>query len=76
LRAASDLSDERARQIYSAYVQAKRQAGESTAGLTYDRLAKSLRDQSAKLRAQHPNRALDYEVVTKDGKAVIRPVVK
>ncbi len=66
----------RTRQIYNDYVDARRRAGEPTDGITYERLSKTLSDQTAKLRAQHPTRGLDYEVVQKDGKPVIRPVVK
>lgn len=68
--------DSRSRAIYQEYVAARRRSGESVEGLTYERVAKSLSEQGDKLRAQHPNRTLDFEVVQKDGKAVIKPVVK
>jgi hypothetical protein len=70
-----DLPEERVRQLYAQYVDTKRKRNESTAAITYDGLAKSLRDSSAKLRAQH-GRTVDFEVAVKDGKTVIRPVVK
>jgi hypothetical protein len=72
----SDLPDARLRQIYAQYVQTKRTLHESTAGVTFDKLAKSLRDQAERLRVAHGKRAVDYEVVVKDGKAVIRPVLR
>jgi hypothetical protein len=71
-----NLSDERVRQIYTQYVETKRKTGESTAALTYDSLARSLRDSSEKLREKHRGRNVDFEVAVKDGKAVLRPVVK
>jgi hypothetical protein len=68
--------DSRSRAIYQEYVAARRRSGESVEGLTYERVARSLSEQGERLRAQHPNRSLDFEVVQKDGKAVIKPVVK
>ena len=64
------------RQIYGKYVEAKRAAQESTAGITYERLAESLRTQAAKLREKNPSRSVDYEVVIKDGKTMLKPILK
>jgi hypothetical protein len=45
--------------------------------LSYDKVRKSLDKQAEKLKKQHgKNRKVDFEVVEKDGKALIRPVVK
>jgi hypothetical protein len=71
-----DLSDQRIRQIYAKYVESKRATQESTAGVTFDKLAASLRAQANKLRSSHPSRAIDYEVVIKDGKTHLKPVLK
>jgi hypothetical protein len=70
-----DLPEERLREIYARYVQAKRQQKESTAGLTFDAVARSLRDSSAKLREKH-GKAVDFEVAVKDGRAILRPILK
>jgi hypothetical protein len=70
------LPDQKLRQIYAKYVETKRAANESTAGVTFDKLAASLRAQEEKLRKAHPNRTVDYDVVLKDGKATIKPVLK
>ncbi len=69
------LSDERVRALYSQYVDAKRRQNESTAAITYEGVAKSLRDSSAKLREKH-GRSVDFEVAVKDGKAILKPVLK
>jgi hypothetical protein len=74
-RAASDLPDERVRQLYAQYVETKRQQKESTAAITYDAVAKSLRDSSAKLREKH-GKSVDFEVSVKDGKTILKPVLK
>jgi hypothetical protein len=71
----ADLSEDRLRQIYSQYVQTRRSQNESTAALTYDAMAKSLRESSEKLREKH-GKTVDFEVTVKDGKTVLRPVVK
>lgn len=72
----SSDGEARMRQIYSQYVDAKRSNNESTAGVTFDKLAKSLADQRERLRAQHGSKSVDFEVAVKDGRAVIRPILK
>jgi hypothetical protein len=74
-RSPTDLSDDRLRQIYAQYVQTRRSQNESTAAITYDSMAKSLRESSAKLREKH-GKSVDFEVAVKDGKTILRPVVK
>ena len=64
------------RQLYSELVETKRKQKESTAAVTYDALAKSLRESSAKLKEKHGGRTVDFEVTIKDGKTILRPVVK
>jgi hypothetical protein len=70
------LSEERVRQIYTQYVDTKRSLQESTASLTYEGLSRSLHDSSDKLRQKHTGKSVDFEVTVKDGKTVLRPIVK
>ncbi len=70
-----DLPEARVRQIYAQYVEAKRRGNESTAAITYEAVAKTLRESSAKLREKH-GKAVDFEVAMKDGKAILKPVIK
>jgi hypothetical protein len=63
------------RQLYTQYVDAKRRQNESTATITYDAVARSLRESSVKLRQKH-GKPVDFEVTVKDGRAIIRPVLK
>ncbi|MCK6588342.1 MAG: hypothetical protein HUU21_36825 [Polyangiaceae bacterium] len=72
----SELEEKRLRQIYSKYIETKRSANEPTAGITYEKLADSLRAQAAKLRATHPAKRVDYEVVVKDGKTLLKPILR
>lgn len=70
------LEEARLREIYDKYIETKRAAKEPTAGLTFEKLADSLRAQATKLRASHPRRSIDYDVVVKDGKTLIKPILK
>jgi hypothetical protein len=74
--AGGDMGEARLRQIYAKYVETKRSANESTAGVTYEKLAATLRAQTEKLKAQHPSKAIDFDVVVKDGKTHLKPVLK
>jgi hypothetical protein len=69
------LSQARLRQIYGQYVEAKRKANESTAAITFEKVAANLRETATQLRAKG-KRSVDFEVVLKDGKPVLKPVVK
>jgi hypothetical protein len=77
-QAAADgtLPDQRMRQIYTKYVEAKRSANESTAGVTYEKLAETLRAQADRLKVSHPAKSIDYDVVIKDGKTLLKPVLR
>jgi len=70
-----ELPEERVRQLYSQYVEAKRRQNESIAAITYESVARSIRASSAKLR-QKLGKAVDFEIAVKDGRAIIRPVVR
>lgn len=71
------LDDQRVRQIYAQYVAEKRKRNESTAAITYDALAKSLRESAQKLQEKHgKSTSVDFEVSEKDGKTVLRPVLR
>jgi hypothetical protein len=44
--------------------------------VTYDKLAETLRVQTQRLQASHPTKTVDYEVVVKDGKTQLKPILK
>jgi hypothetical protein len=71
----AELPDVRLREIYADLVDAKRKRNESTAGLTYQAVAKNLRESGDRLRQKH-GKAVDFEIAVKDGKTVLRPVLK
>ena len=64
------------RPLYDEYLAAKRSAKESTDGLTLDKLERSLRKQTERLRKKHGDKKIEYEVVTQNGRTLIRPLIK
>lgn len=74
-RAANGLSEERLKQIHAELSAAKRQARQADA-VSLDALTKSLRESENRLRAQHPGRTVDFHVVVKDGKPVVKPIIR
>jgi hypothetical protein len=74
--APGELSDDRVRQLYAQYIREKRMRGESTATTTFESVAKSLRSSTERLRGQHAGKEIDFEVAEKDGRTILRPVVK
>ena len=71
-----DLSGDRFGEIYAKYVETRRQHNEPTGAITRDALAKQLADSTDRLKQKHGAKAIDFEVVVKDGRTILRPVVK
>jgi len=74
--AAEALAEPRLRAVYEAYVAAKRSCQEDVSRLSYESVADSLRKQVPELLERHGARDVEYKVVVKDGKAVLRAVPK
>ncbi|MFZ5468642.1 MAG: MXAN_5187 C-terminal domain-containing protein [Myxococcota bacterium] len=72
----SGLSDEKLRAVFNAYVTAKKRCNEDVSSLTYDTMAATLRKQVPALLKQHNAQGVDFKVVIKDGKAVLRALPK
>ena len=72
----TELSDKRVREIYGKLVEARRQTNEPTTTLSPESIARTLRDSASKLREKHAGKSVDFDVVIKDGKAVLKPVLK
>lgn len=70
------LSDTKVKAIYDAYVMAKKRCGEDTRAVTLDSVANSLRKQVPELMKQHNAKTVEFKVVIKDGKAVLRALPK
>lgn len=73
---AAGLSEEHIEAIYQAYTTAKRRCRESTQGITKESLAASLRKQLPAILKQYKCSAVEFKVVIKDGKAVLKAIPK
>ena len=73
--AGGTVTDDRVRELHARLVEAKRQT-QDPAAVSMEGLAKSMKATEAKLREQHKNRKIDFDVVIKDGKAVLKPIVR
>jgi len=71
---AAGVDETRIRDLHSRLQQAKQQTKEGAVSL--EGLARSIRAAEAKLREQHKNRKIDFDIVIKDGKAVVKPIVR
>jgi len=70
------LSDDKLKAIYSAYVTAKKRCNEDVSKLSFETVAANLRKQVPQLIKQHNAKGIDFKIVIKDGKAVLRAVPK
>jgi hypothetical protein len=69
------LSDARIKELHENLVRIKRENKEA-GQVSVESLAKTLRATEEKLRAEHKNRRIEFEVVLRDGKAVVKPKVR
>lgn len=68
------LPEQRMRQIYDSYLEARSQCGESTR-VNYEALVKTIESQIPRLQAKG-YKEVDFQVIVKDGKAALKPVGK
>jgi hypothetical protein len=71
----STLSEARIKELHENLVRIKRENKEA-GQVSIESLAKTLRATEEKLRAEHKNRRIEFEVVLRDGKAVVKPKVR
>ena len=74
-RASAGLSSTQVQELHRKLVAAKRQTNDA-APVSADRLGRKLEATAAKLRAAHGNRRIDFDVVIRDGRAIIKPIVR
>ncbi len=70
---AESLSDQEVRRVYERYAEARRKNNEPS--VSFDAVAKNLRDAAPKMREKY-GKPVDFEVVVKDGKVGLKPVPK
>jgi len=69
-----ELSDDKLRRLYETFLVARQRTGESTAGVTFEAIAKSVRAQVPQLMARHKAKSVEFKVVIKGGKAVLKAI--
>ena len=74
--ASGQLSDDKLKAVYDAYVTAKRRNQEDTSKMSYESVAANLRKQVPELLKQHNAKSVEFKVVIKDGKATLKAVPK
>jgi hypothetical protein len=73
-RNAPEISDANLRRLYDTYLVAKKRCGESTAGMSFDSLASRIRAQVPELMQKHKAKNIEFKVVIKGGKAILKAV--
>ena len=64
------MSEAQARALHQRYLQARKMVGEST-DVPYERMVKTLSDQTARIMEQHKASTVDFKVVIKNDKVVL-----
>jgi hypothetical protein len=62
------------RRLYDTYLIARQRTGESTVGLSFDSLASRIRSQVPELMEKHRAKNIEFKVVIKGGKAILKAV--
>jgi hypothetical protein len=73
-RPGGGLGEAQMRALYDAYLVAKKRCNEDTSSLTFDGMTKSVNKQIPELMTRFQAKAVDFKVVIKDGKAVLKAV--
>jgi hypothetical protein len=60
------------KEVFDKFVETKKQCGEPTAGLTFDRFAVKLRKNTTDLKARYKCRTVKFQVYVKNGKAALK----
>jgi len=68
------LAEAQMRALYEAYLEAKRRCNEDVSKLSYDSVAKSVNKQIPDIVTRYKARAVEFKVVIKDGKAILKAV--
>ncbi len=70
------VSEAQLRSLYDAYVEAKRRCNEDVSRCSYESLARSVAKQVPELVAKYKARAVEFKVVIREGRAVLKAVPK
>jgi hypothetical protein len=68
------IPDDKLRKLYDTYMVARQRCGEPTDGISYDSVATRIRQQVPQLLEKHKARNIEFKVVIKGGKAVLKAI--
>lgn len=66
------MDDRRCRELFARYVKARQLVGEQTDDITYEKLVASLSKQASSIMAEHGARAVDFQVVVRGDRVVLK----
>ena len=69
-----ELSDDKLRRLYDTYLVARQRTGEPTEGISFDAIASKIRAQVPLLMEKHKAKSVEFKVVIKGGRAVLKAV--
>jgi hypothetical protein len=72
----SNINEQQVGAIYNAYISAKQRCKESTKGFTKEAVASSLRKQVPAIMKKYNCKSVEFKVVIKSGKAILKAVPK
>ncbi len=68
------MTEEQLRELHAAYVEAKRRCNEDISRVSYEALARAVAKQVPELMAKYKAKTVEFKVVIKDGRAVLKAV--
>ncbi|MCA1829193.1 MAG: MXAN_5187 C-terminal domain-containing protein [Myxococcales bacterium] len=69
-----EISDDKLRRLYDTYLVARQRCGEPTDGISYESVASRIRAQVPQLMEKHNAKNIEFKVVIKGGKAVLKAI--
>jgi hypothetical protein len=69
-----EISDDKMRRLYDTYLIARKRCGEPTEGISFDSVASRIRAQVPQLMERHKAKNIEFKVVIKGGKAVLKAI--
>ena len=66
------MDEDKTRELYHSYIETKRLLGQATEGIKYEHVVATLQKQAPKILADHKAKELEFQVVVKDGKVILK----
>jgi hypothetical protein len=69
-----EISDDKLRRLYDTYLVARQRCGETTDGISFESVASRIRQQVPQLLEKHKAKNIEFKVVIKGGRAVLKAI--